>query len=224
MEKKFKLKEFLKGKGFAGALALSVVAIGISAYIAYDSTMNEVKSQEDKKPESSAAEDVGGEVSNVPKDEEKESTPSDTSDDAEVNNFVTVTAERMMPVDGEIIGEFSNGELVKSETLGVWKTHDGIDIACEIGTNVKSATSGKVKQIKNDPLWGICVIIDHNDGFEGYYYGLDKALEVNEGSEVKAGEVIGKTAQFDAEIKMPSHLHFGVKQSGRWVSPVDFIG
>ena len=34
-----KIKKFFKGKGFAGALCLSVVAIGISTYLTYDSTL-----------------------------------------------------------------------------------------------------------------------------------------------------------------------------------------
>ncbi len=225
MEKKSKFKEFMKDKGFVGAFALAVVALGISGYIAYDSTMNEIKSQEDKTPTSSVTEEVGGEVTGIPKDESTApESGEDASSDTPANNFVTITAEKMMPVDGEIIGEFSNGELVKSETLGVWKTHDGIDIACELGTSVKSATTGKVKSIKDDALWGICVVIDHEGGYEGHYYGLDKALNIKEGSEVTAGEIIGKTATADAELKMPPHLHFGVKENGEWINPVSFIG
>ena len=52
-----------------------------------------------------------------------------------------------MPIENEVIWEYSNGELVKSETLGVWKTHDGMDIAASVGTDVKAACTGKVKEI-----------------------------------------------------------------------------
>ena len=122
-----------------------------------------------------------------------------------------------------MIWEYSNGELVKSETLGVWKTHDGMDIAASVGTDVKAACTGKVKEIKDDPLWGICVVIDHGDGYETHYYGLDKSLEVKEGSNVESGQKIGVTWTIECESKLAPHLHFAVKQNGKWVSPKEYI-
>ena len=69
-----------------------------------------------------------------------------------------------MPIENaEVIKPFSNGELVFSETLEVWKTHDGIDLKAETGTEVRSMTEGKVLEVKDDPLWGITVVIDHGD-------------------------------------------------------------
>ena len=50
-----KIKKFFKGKGFAGALCLSVVAIGISTYLTYDSTLKTIADEEPKKPESSVS-------------------------------------------------------------------------------------------------------------------------------------------------------------------------
>lgn len=219
-----KVKSFLKGKGFIGALCLSIVAIGISTYIAYDSALGDIKSQESLSPETSAAA-VDNNVSGVPKTDEQTSddTQSDDSSAEQVNNFVSSTAERVMPIDGEIITPYSNGELVKSETLGVWKTHDGIDVAAEYGTEVKAASAGVVTSIKDDPLWGICVVIDHYDGYEGHYYGLDKSLMVKEQSEVEAGEIIGKTAAFDCESKLEPHLHFGIKCDDKWINPSEFV-
>jgi len=222
-----KLRSFFKGKGFAGALCLSLAAIGISTYIAYDNALGDITSQSNITPESSA-QPVDNNVSGVPKDESsKTDTQSDntgSSSDAPANNFILNTSERVMPIDSEILVPYSNGELVKSETLGVWKTHDGIDIAAEEGTEVKSAAAGKVTAIKDDPLWGVCVIIDHYDGYEGHYYGLDKALSVKQEQEIAAGEIIGKTALIDCEIKTAPHLHFGVKCNDAWINPEEFIG
>ncbi len=225
------LKSFMKGRGFIGALCLSVVAVGIATYIAYDNTLREITAQPSFTPELPA----NNNVSDIPKDESSEpettlppetSQPPETSappKDEQTNNFVTAPSERMLPVEGEIITPYSGGELVKSETLGVWKTHDGIDIACDEGSEIKSAAAGKVLRIYNDPLWGGCVVIDHYDGYQGFYYGLDTALEVNEQQELAAGEIIGKTAAFDCESKLPPHLHFSVKFSDKWISPEEFV-
>lgn len=216
-----KIKKFFKGKGFAGALCLSVVAIGISTYLAYDSTLKTISDEEPEKPDSSvSAEQVDNTQSGIPKDETSQSNDSSATP---ANNFVRSTAKRVMPIDGEVIWEYSNGELVKSETLGVWKTHDGMDIAASEGTDVKAACAGKVKQIKDYALWGICVTIDHGDGFETYYYGLDKALEVKEGSEVESGEKIGVTGTIECESKLAPHMHFAVKENGKWISPKDYV-
>ncbi|MCH5324471.1 MAG: M23 family metallopeptidase [Eubacterium sp.] len=233
-------KSFMKGRGFIGALCLSVVAVAIATYVAYDSTLREITSQQ-----SFNTEQVNNPVSGVPKEESStdetsedkdaviQDNSSDTSDnkdsvpppeDEPTNNFISTPSARMMPVEGEIINPYSGGELVKSETLGVWKTHDGIDIACDEGSSVKAAAAGKVTQIRNDPLWGVCVVIDHYDGYQGFYYGLDKQLEVNEQQEIDAGEIIGKTAPFDCESKLPPHLHFGMKFSDKWIDPAEFIG
>ena len=84
--------------------------------------------------------------SGIPKDETSKSEADSSA--APANNFVRSTAKRVMPIENEVIWEYSNGELVKSETLGVWKTHDGMDIAASVGTDVKAACTGKVKEIK----------------------------------------------------------------------------
>ncbi len=226
----------MKGRGFIAALCLSVAAVGIATYIAYDNTLREIAAQQSFTPDKPA----GNEVSDLPKDDEDSSDVAESTDgssvvqstapdnsssvpeDEKTNNFVSTKPVRMMPVEGETINPFSNGELVKSETLGVWKTHDGIDIACDEGSTVKAAAAGKVTEIRSDPLWGVCVVIDHYDGYQGFYYGLDKQLEVNEQQEVEAGEAIGVTAPFDCEAKLPPHLHFGVKFSEKWIDPLEF--
>ncbi len=214
-----KFKEFIKGKGFIAVLALAIVAFGIAGYVTYDMTVKDIENTE---PPANTL-PVDNNVSNVPKEESKTQEDENSEDTDDVNNFINITAERMMPVEGEIINQYSNGELVKSETLGVWKTHDGIDIAAEYGTEVKSATSGKVIAVRDDPLWGICVIIDHYDGYEGHYYGLDKALSVKEQTVVDAGQVIGRTAEFDCESKLAPHLHFAVKCNDKWIDPSEFL-
>lgn len=70
----------------------------------------------------------------------------------------------IQPIDGEVFTQYSNGELVKSETLGDWRTHNGIDIAADEGTPVKAAAKGSVTGVRSDALWGYVVEITHPDG------------------------------------------------------------
>ena len=96
------------------------------------------------------------------------------------------------PADGEILEAFSDGELVKSKTLSVWKTHDGIDIAAAQGENVKSICAGTVSEVTDDPMMGITVVIDHGSGYTGYYCNLAEEVKISAGDEVSAGTVIGE--------------------------------
>lgn len=142
----------------------------------------------------------------------------------EVNKPVNVEMGNTAPVEGEVSHPFSNGELVKSETLGVWKTHDGCDILCELGTDVKSMSEGIVKRTDNDPVWGICVTIEQTNGLEVTYRGLAKELNVKTGQQVKLGEIIGKTGDTNqAEILQEPHLHLEVKRGEESLDPMSVI-
>ena len=149
---------------------------------------------------------------------------SDSTDSSSDSETTIITQPYVMPVNGEIIKPFSNGELVKSETLGVWKTHDGADIKADAGTQVKAINQGTVTKVWDDPLWGTCITIDHGNGIESHYYNLSKATTVIEGDEVNSGEVIGAVGD-TAEIEAAegSHLHFAVKRNGSWIDPISFI-
>ena len=81
-----------------------------------------------------------------------------------------------MPIEGEILNPFSNFELVKSKTTGVWQTHNGVDISGNLGDEIKAMTSGTVIEVTEDALWGVCVTIDHGNGITARYCNLNKAL------------------------------------------------
>ena len=129
----------------------------------------------------------------------------------------------MMPVNGEIVNAYSDGELVKSSG-GVWRTHDGIDIAADEGSSVKAMTSGTVTQVYDDPLWGTCVVVDHGNTMSGYYFGLSAAPAVAEGQAVNAGDVIGSVGNTaDIESDLGSHIHFALKYQNQWIDPIGYI-
>ncbi|MCH5195338.1 MAG: M23 family metallopeptidase [Oscillospiraceae bacterium] len=162
----------------------------------------------------------------VPKDNNSSSSSASSKpDDTEpANNPVNTVKGNIMPVEGDVDIPFSNGELVKSPTLGVWKTHDGSDILCPLGTDVKSMSDGVVKEIRDDALMGIYVVIEQTNGLEVHYCGLAKELSVKAGTVVAQGEIIGKTSDTNqSEILQQPHLHLAVKKSGEWIDPMSVI-
>lgn len=222
--KKATFRNGLQGKGFAAALVLSIAAVGISTYAAYRGTINSAPEENSLNEDNIflyETQDVGAEQTGIPKDTPEETT-SESTEDSEAGFFFS--NPKTMPVTGEVINPYSNGELVKSETLDVWKTHDGADIAAAEGTAVAACMKGTVKEIRDDALWGVCVIIDHGDGVEGHYYGLAESLNVKAGQEVKMGEIIGQVGNTaEIECKLDSHLHFGITKNGSWTDPIKFV-
>lgn len=130
-----------------------------------------------------------------------------------------------LPVISEVFNPYSGGELVKNQTLNDWRTHDGIDIKAEKGTEVMACADGAVSRIYDDALWGCCMEIEHTGGIVSVYCGLDKAsITLKEGDEVKVKDVIGQVDKIPCEISLQSHLHFGMKQDGKWADPVSTMG
>lgn len=132
--------------------------------------------------------------------------------------------EFVKPIEGEITKEYAKDSLIYSETLKEWTTHFGIDIKAERATVVKSAADGTVKYIKNDPRFGLTIIIEHSNGFETRYCNLLTTEFVSEGEEVKAGQTIGTVGESSIyEIVDESHLHFEILKNSENVNPSEYI-
>ena len=128
------------------------------------------------------------------------------------------------PVEGEQIKEYAKDKLVYSETLKEWVVHTGVDIKAEKTTVVKAAEEGTVTAIKNDPRYGITVIIEHSNGFETRYANLLTAEFVNVGEKVTKGQTIGTVGNTSTfEILDESHLHFELLKDGNYQDPGLFI-
>ncbi len=124
------------------------------------------------------------------------------------------------PVEGEVMTEFAKDTLVYSNTLQEWVTHQGIDLKADKTTVVKASAEGTIKSIKNDPRYGITVVIEHVNGYSTIYSNLLTAEFVKEGESIKQGDTIGtvgNTATF--EIADDSHLHFEITKGGEYVDP-----
>lgn len=124
------------------------------------------------------------------------------------------------PISGEIQKQYSIDKVIYSKTLELWKTHDGIDIAADIGTNVKAIEKGTVEKVYEDSFYGTTIVIDHGQGYKSSYSNLDKNTSVKEKQTVNKGQVIGKISNTAiGEIKDESHLHFTLFKDNNNVDP-----
>ena len=89
---------------------------------------------------------------------------------------------------------------------------------------VKASANGKIKSIKNDPRYGLTVVIEHENGFESIYSSLLTAEFVKVGEEIEQGQTIatvGNTARF--EIADETHLHFEIRMGSSRLDPSGFV-
>lgn len=247
---KSKFSKFISGKGFYVALAVCVVGAGAAAWVAVDKTLGNITEENnqylsDQNTVSTTSslfpdlEEAGEIVSNVERNDSSQSASSSSkasssssqqqssSKASETSKEATTSsaAEKplfMLPVTGEIIKEYSNNELVKSETLGDWRTHDGVDIQGKEGTQVKAAANGTVTDVTNDPLYGTTVTIEHGGKMVSIYSNLNESVTVKKGDTVELGTVIGSIGNTAiAEVGLQSHLHFAMKEDGQFVDPLE---
>lgn len=128
--------------------------------------------------------------------------------------------EFKMPVTGEIVKEFANNKLVYSSTLDVWATHNGVDIKADKTTVVKASADGTVASIKNDPRYGLTIIVEHVNGYKTVYANLLSTEFVVEGETIKQGQslgTVGNTASF--EVSDEPHLHFELLKNNEQQDP-----
>ena len=137
-----------------------------------------------------------------------------------IEQEVIKNPEFTMPVEGEIVRGFAKDSLIYSETLEEWITHLGIDIKADRTTVVKSAEAGTVTAIKNDPRYGLTVVIEHVNGYKTVYSNLLTTEFIKEGEKVEKGQSIGTVGNSAAfEIVDEPHLHFEILKDENQVDP-----
>ena len=127
------------------------------------------------------------------------------------------------PLDGTTVTVFSMNELLYDETMGDWRTHEGLDIQAADGDAVKTAAGGTVQSVTRDELMGTTVTIAHSGGYVTYYSSLRSDPPISEGQQVYAGDIIGYVGTAAAESDMGPHLHFAVSKDGTLINPQEYV-
>jgi murein DD-endopeptidase MepM/ murein hydrolase activator NlpD len=241
----------LSGKGLAIAVFACLVAVGGAGVYSYTRVQNSIDNALENQNYNPPAENpiarittravttpavtqapgaaVAAEISGVPitvdSEQASETTAPKTPGSPAIAAAEALSGAAMVrPAAGDIQNGFSDGELVKSKTLNVWKTHDGIDITAEPGENVKAMTAGTVTDVYIDPSLGVTVVIDHGSNIAGYYSNLAPDVPVVAGQGVSAGTVIGVAGSTaDSEISEEPHIHFALKKNGVWIDPAALL-
>ena len=96
------------------------------------------------------------------------------------------------------------------------EAHPGLDIAVSVGSVVRAAGGGMVRQLGEDPEYGFFVLLDHPDDYQTMYGHLSRIL-VEPGASVAPGQVIGLSG--NSGRSTAPHLHFEIRQKGVSLDP-----
>lgn len=105
--------------------------------------------------------------------------------------------------------------------LGIFKTHEGLDIINDVGTPVYASGNGVVVLAgQSGGGYGIAIALNHGFGYQSLYAHLSK-VKVHEGEHVKRGDLIGYSGR--SGLVTGPHLHYEVRYKGVFKNPADFF-
>ena len=213
MEKKFKfsdnpnLSKAIYGIVIA-VLCITAIVIGIVAA--------------NNRTDDTLPEDPPSSEGQLPEDE----TPNDSTQAPEPTPEKKPEKKSFLsPVAGNVSKPNSLTTPVFSTTLEEWRIHTGIDIGTNDGAPVFAAFDGEVCEVKNDPLFGCTVVVDHGHGVKSIYSNLEENdLVAKVGTKLEAGDLIGEVGDSSiSELAEEPHLHFEVTVNGASVDPLEYI-
>lgn len=235
-----KLGDFISGKGFYLVVLICVAAIALSGYYLVQGVRSGVEDNPGlpaagsaaivDKPSASPAPRMTAQPSPAPT--AKPSPAPSAQPTAQPTPAATAAPQPTQPaslvftwpVNGSILADYSVEALAYSETMGDWRTHDGLDLAVSLGTKVIATAAGTVSKVYDDPFMGTTVEIDHGNGLVSQYSNLAAAPDVAVGDTVSTGTLIGSVgATAVAENAAQPHLHFALYRDDNPVSPHDYL-
>lgn len=157
--------------------------------------------------------EAAAEVTGVPDERTTKSSPIENS----AEKFV-------FPIGNDIIKDYSDGAAVKSNTLGDWRAHNGIDFTAKENETVKAVKSGKVTAVYFNELWGLVVEMDHGNSITAKYCGLKSGTTPKVGDMLEQGETVGTVGVIPCEAADETHLHFEISVAGKTQDPIEVMG
>ena len=205
------------GKGYYIALILCAAAIGITSYVYHRNEEVADPAQEVLESSAPLEEDVAV-LATQPK------TPTATADTGETQAAQPKVLTTTSPVAGQEVFGYSMEALSYNQTTRDWRTHNGVDIAAEAGTEVMAAADGEVYTTYEDESLGYTVVIRHEGGYTTHYSSLGEDIRVQAGDVVKMGQVIGTVgATALVETVLGPHVHFSVTYQDVPMDPAEFL-
>lgn len=219
MQKKHSIRTFFNGRGYYIVLAVCILAVGVSALIFYRTVADVTgEGEPDQSLSVPAVAQEQPQTDKPASDGGKKDVPAVSLDDPAPAEVPAAALMVCSPVEGEPMVGFSVDALAYNETMGDWRTHNGIDYAAAKGEKVSAPAAGKVTLAGADGSWGPTVAIEDASGRLWRISGVAD-LKVKAGDTVTAGQALGTVGSVSCECAEDSHIHLEVKQGEKYLDP-----
>lgn len=127
------------------------------------------------------------------------------------------------PIVGEVLLNYSMDKAIYFPTMQQYRYNPSVVIAAKEGDTITAAADATVKKIYHDVQTGNTVLFDLGDGYE-LTYGQLTDITLEEGQQVKAGDVVGKVAEPTIFYSVEgSNVYFKMTKDGEPVNPLEMV-
>ena len=125
------------------------------------------------------------------------------------------------PVVGEVLLDYSMDKAIYFSTMQQYRYNPSVVIAADEGETITAAADATVKKIYHDAQTGDSILFDLGNGYE-LTYGQLTDISLQEGQQVKAGDIVGKVAKPTIFYSVEgSNVYFKMTKDGEPVNPLE---
>lgn len=139
--------------------------------------------------------------------------PTKTSDYAVVRKYYSTQASK----EDQELSVIQYGKRYFVSTGVALQNRDGSDF------EVLATLDGVVESVEDSPIYGVVIVLKHEDNVFSEYSSLSKA-SVKVGDSVKQGDVIGVSGTCEYDSELASHVFFKVSKNSQTYDPLTVIG
>lgn len=132
-------------------------------------------------------------------------------------SFAAAAGRLVWPVEGELVRPFGRSIHPEFQTVTL---HNGVTLAAPRGAPIQAVSGGTVEWVDSLPGYGVCVILDHGDGYYSLYAHTQRVL-VRRGEIVEAGRTIAEVGEAEGEGR--PLLYFEIRRGKTPQDPLSWL-
>lgn len=105
-------------------------------------------------------------------------------------------------------------------TVGEERFHYGVDLAADVGTEVRCFADGTVTAVGDSSSYGRYCVVAHEGGYSTLYAHCSR-VTASSGTAVKRGQKIAEVGE--TGMATGPHLHFELQREGTYLNPIYYV-
>lgn len=105
-------------------------------------------------------------------------------------------------------------------TVGEERFHYGVDLAADVGTEVRCFADGTVTAVGDSSSYGRYCVVAHEGGYSTLYAHCSRVTAAS-GTAVKRGQKIAEVGE--TGMATGPHLHFELQREGTYLNPIYYV-